>query len=78
MEFNFGFNIGDILYFADRKHGKVCKFHTDCIKVFYNNVTVHGQVLGLYGPWCTPMEVSIKNLNKRVIFTKEKNAKDWL
>lgn len=50
MMFDFGFNVGDIIYIAYPKYNnKVCKFRTDCIKIFENNVTAHGTVYGLYG-----------------------------
>lgn len=73
-----GFDIDDKLYIGDIKHNKVCEFHPDCIKIFKNNVPVHGFVYGLYGKWGTPTEYSLKNLNKRIIFTKRKDAKQWV
>lgn len=78
MEFNFGFNVGDILYIAYPKYNKVCKFKTDCIKVFEDNITAHGYVYGLYGHWETPIEVSIKYLDKKFVFMREKDAENWL
>ena len=78
MNFNFGFNIGDTLYVAYPEYCKVCRFETDCIKVFRNNMTVHGKVFGLHGNYGLPAEISIKYLNKRVVFTKKKDAENWL
>lgn len=78
MKFDFGFKVGDILYVAYPKYNKACKFKTDCIKVFEDNVTAHGYVYNLYGNWGTPTEISIKYLNKRVIFTKKKDAMNWM
>lgn len=74
----FGFNINDRLYIANIEKGKVFDFMPDCIKVFKNNITVHGYIYGLYGKWGTPTEYSIKWLNKRCIFTKKQDAKKWL
>lgn len=74
----FGFNIGDKLYIADIEKRKVFEFLPDCIKIFDNNITVHGCIYGLYGKWGTPTEYSIKWLNKRCIFTKKRDAKKWL
>ena len=41
-------------------------------------MTAHGYVYNLYGNWGTPTEISIKYLNKRVIFTKKKDAMNWM
>ena len=78
MVFDFGFNVGDRLYAAFPKHNKVCEFLTDCVKVFQNNVTVHGYVYDLYGPFGVPMEMSLKHLDKRCLFREKKDAKKWL
>lgn len=74
----FGFNVGDDLYIASKDKNKVCRFFTDCIKVFDNNITVHGYVYGLYGKYGIPIEYSLKNLNKRIIFTKKQDELKWL
>lgn len=74
----FDFNVGDKLFIASIEKGKVLEFLTDCIKLFDNNITVHGYIYGLYGKWGTPTEYSIKHLNKRCIFVKKKDAKEWL
>lgn len=76
--FDFGFNVGDIIYIAYPKYNKVCRFRTDCIKILENNVTAHGTVYGLYGHGWTPTEVSIKYLNKKFVFTQRKYAENWL
>lgn len=81
-EFNikniFGFDIQEKLYIASLKKNKVFEFQPNCIKVFNDNVTVHGLTYGLYGKWGTPTEYSLKNLDKRVVFAKKKLAKEWL
>lgn len=74
----FGFNVGDTLYIADRRKGKVFNFRTDCIKIHDHNTTIHGKVYGMYGKWGTPIEYSMKWLNKRIIFIKKKDAQNWL
>ena len=74
----FGFKVGDKLYVAVKEKNKVYEFLTDCIKIFDNNMTVHGYIYGLYGKWGTPTEYSLKHLNKRIIFTKKKDANKWL
>lgn len=74
----FGFNVGDNLYIVSKDKNKVYRFFTDCIKVFDNNITVHGYVYGLYGKYGIPIEYSLKNLNKRIIFTKKQDALKWL
>lgn len=78
ITFDFEFKVGDVLYIAYPKYNKVCRFKTDCIKIFENNVTAHGYVYELYGHWGTPIEVSIKHLNKKFVFTKKKDAESWL
>lgn len=75
---DFGFNVGDVIYIAYPKRNKVCRFKTDCIKVFEDNITAHGYVYNLYGNWGTPTEVSIKYLNKKFVFTKKKDAVNWM
>ena len=74
----FGFDISEKLYIAILEKNKVFEFQSNCIKVFNNNVTVHGLIYGLYGKWGTSTEYSLKNLDKRVVFTKKKLAKEWL
>ena len=73
-----GFNVGDTLYVVYPKRNKVCKMTTDCFKVFKGNITVHGYVYGLGGNFGIPVEVSLKYLNKRSVFTKRKLANEWL
>lgn len=78
----FGCKVNDILYVVDLKYNKVLKFEVDCLKVFEMDFTAHGW---LECPWASkgkpfniPTEFSLKNLNKRVIFTKRKDAVQWL
>lgn len=78
MTYDFGFNVGDDLYVAFKDDRKVCRFKTDCIKVFDDGVTVHGYVYGLCGSWGVSMEFNLKHLNKRVLFNKKTNADKWL
>jgi hypothetical protein len=75
---DFGCKVGDKLYVSSIEKNKVCEFIPDCLKVFTSDYTAHGYVYGLYGKWGTPMEFSLKNLNKRVIFTKKNDAEQWL
>jgi hypothetical protein len=75
---DFGCKIGDKLYVASIDRNIVCEFVPDCLKVFNDDFTAHGYINGLYGKWGTPIEFSLKKLNKRVIFTKKKDAESWL
>lgn len=75
---DFGCKVGDTLHIASIDRNKVCEFKVDCLKVFTDDYTAHGYIYGLYGKWGTPTEFSLKKLNKRVIFTKKKDALDWL
>lgn len=78
MVIDFGCKVGDTVYIASIDRKKVCQFGIDCLKVFQNDITAHGYVYGLYGKYGTPTEFSLKKLNKRVIFTKKKDAELWL
>lgn len=74
----FGCEAGDTLYVASLDKKKVCEFKVDCLKLFTDDITAHGYLYGLYSKCGTPTEFSVKKLNKRVIFTKKKEAKEWL
>ena len=74
----FGFKVGEKLYVANKEKGNVYEFRTNCIKIHKDNISVHGYVLGLYGKGEYPKEYSLKYLNKRYIFVKKKEAKNWL
>lgn len=75
---DFGCKVGEKLYVVSIEKKKVCEFIPDCLKVFSDDYTAHGYLYGLYGKWGTPTEFSLKNLNKRVIFTNKKYAEEWL
>lgn len=77
MTVDFGCSVGDTLYIVDTKKNKVRNFKVDCLKIFENcNLTAHGYIN--YGKYSLPDEVSLKYLNKRVVFTKKKLATEWL
>lgn len=82
MQINFGCSVGDILYIADVKYNKVLKFKVNCLKVFEDDFTAHGWLECAWAsrntPFNIPTEFSLKKLNKRVIFTDKKLAKEWL
>jgi len=44
MNVDFGCNIGDTLYFVDLERKKVRRFTVDCLKVFADNITAHGNL----------------------------------
>lgn len=76
MIVNFGCNIGDILYYVDHKNKKLCQFQVRSLKVFEDNITAHGLMYGRYNPnYGYPMDISIKYLNKRCVYSKKKDAK---
>lgn len=64
------------LYIANPETGKTSRFMPDNIKLFSDNITVHGyQDMGRFS---LPKEYSLKYLNRRIIFTKKKDAENWL
>ncbi len=69
-------DLGKPLYIADTKTNKVHRFKPDCIKLFKDNLTVHG--FEEQGRFSLPCEYSLKHLNVRIIFTKRKDAENWL
>lgn len=69
-----------VFYIVHINEKKVCRLEADIIKEFVcdGHKTVHGYEYGLYGKWGTPTEYNLKNLNKRIIFDKKKDAEEWL
>ena len=46
------------------------------LKVFEDNITAHGLMYGRYNSkYGYPMDISIKYLNKRCVYSKKKDAK---
>lgn len=79
MKVNFKCNIGDTLYYVDTKLISLCEFKINCFKVFDNNITAHGHMYGRYNnKYGYPMDISIKHLDKRIVFTSKKKAKEKL
>lgn len=74
----FGCNVGDTLFIVSLEKRKIYKFDVDCLKLFEHNFTAHGYIYGTLGAWGIPKEFSLKNLNKRIIFSDKKMAKEWL
>lgn len=76
MQVDFGCSVGDKLYFVDLERKKVRRLTVDCLKVFKDNITVHGQLE--WSSFSIPYECSLKYLNKKFVFTKKKAASEWL
>ena len=71
--YRFFFRPGDTVYAVDKKKKKVYPFHTDIIKIFAENIAVHGQAYGMYGDFTTPAEFSLS-----LLFKTEEEAKNYL
>ena len=79
MKVDFKCNIGDTLYYVDTKKLVIYRFVVDCFKVFDNNITAYGFMYGKYKNDCGyPTDISIKYLDKRVVFIKRKDAQEKL
>ena len=75
MKVDFKCKIGDTLYYVDSKKFAIYRFTIDCFKVFDDNITAHGYMYGKYNNgYGYPMDISIKYIDKRVVFTKRKVA----
>lgn len=74
----FGFKVGDKLYIANKEKMKIYELLTDCIKIHKKDISVHGHMYGLYGNGESPVEYSLKYLDKRYIFTQKDKAERWL
>lgn len=76
---DFGCNVGDTLFVTSVETRKIYEFRINCLKLFENNYTAHGYIRKLYRKFGEiPTEFSLKNLNKRVIFTDKRKAEEWL
>lgn len=77
MVYDFGCDVGDILYVADLDLKYVRTFEVDILKVAGDkSLSAHGWIS--YKTWSSPTEFSLKHLNKRIIFTHKKLAQKWL
>lgn len=72
------------LWMQHRRHPLLCgfgekkvrRFTVDCLKVFADNITAHGNLE--WTRFTIPYECSLKYLNRKYIFTKKKDASEWL
>lgn len=70
--------VGDKVFIADKEQNKVLSFEIDCIKVFEDNITAHGYRQAGWAKFNIPIEYSLKNFGKRIIFKTRKEAKNGL
>ncbi|MDF2880136.1 MAG: hypothetical protein K0R54_693 [Clostridiaceae bacterium] len=66
--------VGDIVWIADERYKKPLSFKINCIKIFEDNITAHGYRESGWGKFNIPIEYSLKNFGKRVIFATKKEA----